>query len=407
MKQLRITIYYLPFTIYHLRKCSFIFVFFCVFTFLSSCREDDEIIPPEVTPVTPPEDNKELIGFYLLNEGNMGSNKSTLDYFDFVTGNYHRNIYSDANPTVPKELGDVGNDLQIYGGRLYAVINCSNKIEVMDKYTTKRIGQINIPNCRYIRFHGAYAYVTSYAGPVEINPNYEQIGYVAKVDTATLQVVARCLVGFQPDELEIVDFPLEGGLRGAKIYVANSGGYMVPNYESTVSVIDIPSFTETKRIEVAINLHRLKADKHGNLWVSSRGDYYDEPSRLYWIDTQTDTYGGMLDIAVSGMTLDGDSLYFYSTEFSYTSFDWTVNYGIIDVVKKEIVTCNFITDGTDKQITMPYGIQVNPVTKDIYLTDGANFIFPGALICYDRFGKKKWQAQTGDIPAHFALLYND
>ena len=392
---------------YKLKITRFFFVFLCLCALMNSCRKDEIIFPPEIDDVTPPDSTVindtvtgiKMLGFYLLNEGNMGSNKSTLDYFDFATGNYYRNIYANANPSVPKELGDVGNDLKIYGGRLYAVINCSNKIEVMDKFTAKRIGQINIPNCRYIQFHDGYAYVTSYAGPVEINPNYEQIGYVAKVDTATLQVVGRCLVGFQPDELEII---------GNKIYVANSGGYMVPNYESTVSVIDIQSFTEIKRIDVAINLHRLKADRHGNLWVSSRGDYYDVPSRLYWIDAKTDTYGGMLPVAVTEMTLDGDSLYLYSAEFNYNTFDWTVTYGIIDVTTKEIITRNFITDGTDKQITMPYGIMVNPQNKDIYLTDGANFIFPGALYCFDRYGKMKWAkpVQTGDIPAHFAILYN-
>lgn len=372
--------------------------------FFTACRDETEIFTPEVVVVPPdsiPSDSiivpgKTLIGFYLLNEGNMGSNKSTLDYFDFATGEYHRNIYADVNPTVPKELGDVGNDIGIYGSKLYAVINCSNKIEVMDKFTVKRLGQIDIPNCRYIKFHEGYAYITSYAGPVEINPDYEQTGYVAKVDTATLQVVATCLVGFQPDELEIV---------GNKIYVANSGGYMVPNYESTVSVIDIPSFTETKRIEVAINLHRLKADSLGNLWVSSRGDYYNVPSRLYWIDTKTDTYGGMLPVAATELYLDGDSLYLYSTEWSYTSMDYAITFGIVDVTKKELVTRNFLADGAEKEITMPYGIMVNPVNKDIFLTDAANFVYPGALICFDRYGKKKWQVRAGDIPGHFALLY--
>ena len=63
---------------------------------------------------------------YLLNEGNMGSNKCTLGiFYDSTTGKYHRNIYAERNPSVVKELGDVGNDLQIYGDKLYAVINCS------------------------------------------------------------------------------------------------------------------------------------------------------------------------------------------------------------------------------------------------------------------------------------------
>lgn len=383
------------------------YVYVCLlFTFLfTGCREEQEIIRSEEEVVVNPDTTnpdtmitiQHLTGFYLLNEGNMGSNKSTLDYFDFATGSYHRNIYAEINPDVPKELGDVGNDLAIYGGKLYAVINCSNKIEVMNKNTAQRMGQINIPNCRYIKFYEGYAYVTSYAGPVEINPNYEQTGYVAKIDTATFEVVATCLVGFQPDELEIV---------GNKMYVANSGGYMVPFYENSVSVIDLKSFKEMKRIEVAINLHRLEADSKGHLWVSSRGDYYDIPSRLYWIDTQEDTVGGSLDIPVSEMTLDGDSLYLYSTEFSYHDMDWTVTYGIIDVSKKEIVTRNFITDGTEKEITMPYGIAVNPITKDIYLTDAANFVYPGAVICYSKTGVKKWQVRAGDIPGHFVFLFN-
>lgn len=372
---------------------------------LASCRKEKEVYPAEVITVVPPDstvlvdsvsEGARIIGFYLLNEGNMGSNKATLDYFDFTTGNYHRNIYADANPSVPKEMGDVGNDIKVYGSKLYAVINCSNKVEVMDKYTAKRLGQINIPNCRYIQFHEGYAYVTSYAGPVEINPDYEQIGYVAKVDTTSFQVVDRCLVGFQPDELEIV---------GNKIYVANSGGYMVPNYESTVSVIDIPSFKETKRIEVAANLHRLRADRYGNLWVSSRGDYYEAPSRLYWIDTHTDTFGGELDVAVSHMHLDGDSLYIYSAEWSYVTMSNVVTFGIVDVGMKRLITRNFLAGGGAKELSKPYGLMVHPVTKDIYITDAANHVYPGALYCFDRYGHKKWQVRTGDIPARFALVY--
>ena len=96
---------------------------------LTACREDNEIFIPENTTVSSPEFTS-ITGFYLLNEGNMGSNKSTLDYYDCSTGVYTRNIYGYANPDVPKEMGDVGNDIAIYGNRLYAIINCSNKVEV-------------------------------------------------------------------------------------------------------------------------------------------------------------------------------------------------------------------------------------------------------------------------------------
>lgn len=139
--------------------------------FLASCRGDVEMVLSEELQLLPDDRSAEThVGFYLLNEGNMGSNKATLDFLDFKRGVYRRNIYAEINPTVPKEMGDVGNDIAIYGSRLYAVINCSNKIEVMNARTTKRIGQVEIPNCRYIQFHGRYAYVTSYAGPVTIDP---------------------------------------------------------------------------------------------------------------------------------------------------------------------------------------------------------------------------------------------
>lgn len=135
-----------------------------------SCRKDEHIVVantsgfPEVYP------RFKNSGMYLLNEGNMGSNKSTLDYLDFLNSIYIVNCYPERNPTVVKELGDVGNDIQIYGNRLYAVINCSNKVEVMDARTGIRIGQVEIPNCRYVRFHRGYAYITSYVAGCSDRP---------------------------------------------------------------------------------------------------------------------------------------------------------------------------------------------------------------------------------------------
>lgn len=365
---------------------------------VAACRDDKELLMPETEDVDDITESRDLAGFYLLNEGNMGSNKATLDYFDFASGQYTRNIYAEANQTVVQELGDVGNDLNIYGSRLYAVINCSNFVEVMDVHTARHIGTIEVPNCRYMAFSGRYAYLTSYAGPVLISTDYKQIGYVAKIDTATLQVVATCNVGFQPDGIAV-------DADGGKIYVANSGGYMVPNYENTVSVIDIETFTEERRIEVVNNLHRLCIDSHKQLWVSSRGDYFEQPSRLYCVDLQTESLCDSVDVAVGSFWLDGDSLYVCSNEFSYETYDNTASYAIVDVKHHTVVTRNFITDGTDERIQVPYGICVNPLTKDIFVTDARNYVSPGVLYCFDKYGKKKWSVSTGDIPAHFALHY--
>lgn len=362
-------------------------------TLAAGCREQDTIfIPEEVTVTTPL--FAETDGFFLLNEGNMGSNKATLDRFEYSTGVYTRNIFGMANPDVPKELGDVGNDLAIYGSKMYAVVNCSNKVEVMDAHTARRIGQIDIPNCRRIRFSGPYAYVTSYAGPVEINPDYTQRGYVAKVDTATLQVVDTCLVGFQPDGLEIA---------GSKIYVCNSGGYMVPNYENTISVIDLDTFREEGRVEIAINLDRIVADRRGRLWISSRGNYYGVSSALYCYDTRKQRLVHSLPIPVGDMTICGDSIYVVANSFSFAEGEAAWTSAIVDTETASVMRNSLVTDGSQTAIRKPYCIAVNPVTHEIYITDARTFVNPGWLYCYSPEGSLRWSVRTGDAPAHITF----
>lgn len=366
---------------------------FLLLLLLAACRKEEEILAPSHTDVTEGHTGT-IKGFYLLNEGNMGSNKASLDYFDCQTGVYSQNIFPSRNPGVVRELGDVGNDIGAYGNKLYAVINCSHLVEVMNVHTAKHIATITVPNCRYVAFDGAYAYVSSYAGPVLVDPN-ARLGYVAKIDTLSLRVVDTCVVGYQPEEMVI---------SGHKLYVANSGGYRVPNYDYTVSVIDLRTFTELKKIPVGINLHRMELDRYGNLYVSSRGDYYHTPSRTFIIDTHTDTVTDTLALPNSNMTLCGDSLLVYSTEWSYLTQSNSITYAVWHTKAKRLVSTNFITDGTEQQITIPYGLAVNPETREILVTDAKDYVTPGKLICYSPDGKKKWEITTGDIPAHFAFV---
>ncbi len=371
-----------------------------------ACREDEIVVPTEYELLPMPIRDEasfapgEPIGMYLLNEGNMGSNKASIDYVDFVNGYYVRSIYTERNPTVIKELGDVGNDIQVYGSRLYAVINCSHKVEVMDARTCRRIGQVDIPNCRYIRFAKDKAYVSSYVGPVSIDPD-AQLGAVFEVDTATLAVTREVTVGYQPDELEML---------GEYIYVANSGGYRVPNYDYTVSVVERYGMKQVEKIPVGLNLHRIRRDRYNRLWVTSRGDYESVPSRLHILERKNSISKDMvvtdtLDIPCSEFVIQGDSLYFYSVSWNNQAEENTVSYGIIDITTKELVTSSFITDGTQADIKIPYGIAVNPYNGDIYVTDAKNYVSSGVLHCYGRDGVKKWSVRTGDIPAHMAFVY--
>ena len=369
---------------------------------LTSCRGDDIIFPAEYEVL--PMESRELssfaqnepIGMYLLNEGNMGSNKATIDYLDFSKGIYIRNIYGERNPNVIKELGDVGNDIQVYGNRLYAVINCSHKVEVMDLRTCRRIGQIDIPNCRYIRFHGDKAYISSYVGPVSIDPN-AQLGAIFEVDTATLRINRQVTVGYQPEEFEII---------GNYLYVANSGGYRAPDYDSTLSVVDLTDFRQVQKIPVCVNPHRVRKDQYNRLWITSRGDHKEVQPQLICFSPIANS---LLPIAnaptASEMMIIGDSMYYYSAHWSDETMSNQITYGVLNIQYPITNTQSFITDGTEQNIKIPYGIQVNPYNGDIYITDAKNYVSSGQLHCYSREGKCKWSVRTGDIPAHMCFVY--
>ena len=370
---------------------------------LSACRQDVMIVPMEKSDPGGKTQQGDIIGMYLLNEGNMGSNKSSLDYLDLSdsTAHYYRNIYSQRNPSTVMSLGDVGNDCKIYGSRLWLVINCSNKVEVARADSAIRIGKVNIPNCRYVTFNDRYAYVSSYVGTVYASSN-SPLGSVYKVDTLTLQKVDSCSVGYQPEEMAII---------GNQLYVANSGGYQGmtgQGYESTVSVIDMATMQETSKIEVAPNLHHLKADKYNQLWVTARGDYMTEASSIWWLapdESGKMKVGGYIDQPVSDLCIVGDSLYFYGSQWSEVSMSNTITYGIINVKTHQVVSTCLSSAPEISKIRMPYGIIVNPIHRDFYLMDAKNYVSSGELLHFLPDGTFDWKVSTGDIPAHAAFLF--
>ena len=340
--------------------------------FFVSCRGDEVIYPTIGTHVT---DEVRTGGLYVLCEGNMGSNKARLDYMNLEKGDYYSNWYGAQNPNQLKELGDVGNDIQQYGGKLYAVINCSHKVEVMDT-RARRITHIDIPNCRYLAFKGNKIYVSAYVGSVA---DPEMLGSVFEVDTATLTITREVKVGHQPDELCVVD---------DKLYVCNSGGYLFGQYDSTLSVIDLNSFTELRKIHIGLNPTRLRYDNNGHLWVGCQGNYMD-----------VDPF-----IAIYDMTKVVKRIETPCTNISiHNSVAYVLGFDATKI--RAYSTENFEEQTVPIDLSgyeHPYGLLA---TDDaLYITDAKNYVSSGVLHCYSYDGKEHWSAKTGDIPGHLCLI---
>ena len=338
-------------------------------------------------------------GIYLVNEGKQGSNKARLDFLNFHNGFYIRDVFTEYNPEVVKGLGDTGNDVQVYKGKVFVVVNGSHKVEIMDAYSMKRLAQVDVPNCRFIAFDGNRAYVTSWVAKDKKDVP-DQKGALYRIDLNTYKITGEVEVGYQPEQLVVMD---------GKAYVANSGGVRYQNkhdYDNTVSVVDLKSMKVEYNIEVAVNLSRIAADKNGAIWVSSLGNYSDISSKLYCLEKKDGKYtiATSIDRPVANMAVNSDYIYVIGTSYDPVTWESSTSYFKVNVNTRSVDSEKFITDGSESTIAAPYAISVNPANGDIYVTDAKDYVSSGILHCYTNSGQHKWSVRTGDIPGHIAFL---
>ena len=214
-----------------------------------------------------PEISKSL---YVLNQGQDGRNNASLTYYNLATNLTTDDIFKAKNN---RGLGDIAQDVIRYGSNIYITLTNSSIVEVVNATTgisKKTISMVNSSNQpskpRSLAALNGKVYITLLDG------------HLARLDTTTLTIDKTIAVGTNPEGIAVAN---------NKLYVANSGGF---NYQvnaksdSTISVIDPTTFTETKKIKVVINPTMIKADKYGDLYVLSMGNYWDIPSALQRIE---------------------------------------------------------------------------------------------------------------------------
>ena len=352
----------------------------------TGCSKDDPII--DGGDGLPPQTVTAIDGFYLLNQGNMNTNKASLDFYDYSSGRYDQNVFGTTNPDAVLGLGDVGNDLGIYGSKLYAVINKSSKVEIMDAKTAKRLKVVNVDNARFITFAEGKAYVSAYGSSLN--------GFVAEIDTATYEITRTVEVGRQPEQLAVVN---------GKIYVANAGWASAPDYETSLSVIDLNSFSVISRIEVGTNLLHVKADEYGDLYVSSQGNFGDVTSKLHVVDTKTEMVKKTFDVPVANLTIVDDIAYIVSSTYDWETNGNITGYHKVDVKNEVLLNGSFLPNSVSNEIIAPSALAVDPASKFIYIADGRDYVSPGKLYCINKEGDLQFTKETGDVPASIAFRY--
>jgi YVTN family beta-propeller protein len=327
--------------------------------FVTGCSKDDD---DEITPQIP---QTEYV--YVLNEGTWNGNNSTLTLYDVEKGEVYGKDgnYDFFEITNGRKLGDTGQDIIIYGSKMYIAMSGESTVEVTD-LDAKSIKPINTEGePRYFAVKDGKVYVTYFNG------------YVARIDTATLEVESKVQVGRNPEQMTIV---------GNRLYVANSGGLDAVN-DNTVSVVDLASFTETKKIEVIVNPVGVSSDKNGNVFVVSNGNYYDILNTVQRINTATDEVSVLFNGTVIA-TIDNVLYTIYSQwgvpEVEYKSYNTAEN---------RIVSDNFIGETA---ISNPYKLCA---ADDCLFLTTSDFVTNGDVFVFDNTNRLLYSFEVGLGPA--------
>lgn len=194
--------------------------------FLTSCSIDDGTIENPTLP-----EGEYTNGFFVLNEGGFTYSNASLSFIS-EEGTVYNSVFSAENN---RNLGDVAQSMGFHEDLAFILVNNSNTIEVVNRYTMESVTTMEeeILNPRHIIFENNFAYVTNWGDPADTTDDY-----VAVINLENYEVVQKIEVAEGPEKLV---------KKNGKIYVAHQGGW---GYGNTISVINSAANTLQTSIEV-------------------------------------------------------------------------------------------------------------------------------------------------------------
>lgn len=318
-------------------------------------------------------------GLYVLNEGAREQNNSSLSFIDFSNNQVTNNVYRDVNG---QALGDVANDMDIYGSLLFILVDRSNKIDILDAKKGKLLKSLNINGPRSVAFHSGKAFITSLSNKVFV------------LDTLSKTFVKEISVGRSPEQIVA---------SGDRLYVANSGwadALTGGPHDGRLFIINPSDYSTETPIIISDNLTNVFADGLGNVYAattdiySADGSAILKPSRLYKINTATK--------AMEELNFGANIMAFYQN----TAYLLSYNY---EPGKARLLEMN-LTNGVvkameqfdDQDLSYVYGLTTNRDNGDIWLgtTDYSN---PGKVYHYNAGSKEISSFTVGLNPANFVF----
>lgn len=335
-------------------------IFSLIILFMASCSNDDD----QVDPVVQGDYQK---GVFITNEGPFGNGSGTITYVseDFFT--VEQEIYRNVNGS---DLGNIVQSMGFSNNDAYIVVNNSQKIMIVDRYTFEKKDSIvsGLGSPRNFASQGTKGYITDWGDPMDNSDDY-----VAVIDLQTQVISSTIPVSYGPEKILA---------HGNKLYVAHQGGY---GHNNLVSVISGNSVERTITVGDVPNSMVVVGNY---LYVLGGGkpDYSgtETPGSITKIDlgdnqvVETFTFGPTDH--PSSLTVDGTQLL-----YSLNGKVYKTNAGSIVLPGTPIIDGFF------------YALEAR--NGKLYATDAGDFASRGSLLVFDLATNQQIQdIQTGIIP---------
>lgn len=346
-----------------MKKSNLLFYAAFLTIFISSCSDDEEGSEE-------PKGDYEN-GYFITNEGPFQNGSGTITFVDDA-GPVSQNVYKTVNEA---DLGNIVNSMYIADDKGYIVVNNSNKVVIVDRYSMEKEDVIigdDIFNPRYFVADSGKGYISNWGDPFNTEDDF--ITVISLSDNTVLSTIS---VGEGPENML---------LDAGKLYVCLEGGYSQNN---KVVVINTANDIVESTLVVGDVPNSIAIDRNSDIWVLCQGkpDYTGDETNgaLYKIESGTNALSSLDFSATQHPTLLN-----YEDENLYYHLDGKVfRFGMNDAeLPTEALTG---LDGTYYAMNIDNG--------DLYATDAGDYSSEGTLKVFNLASGDVMQTiTTGIIP---------